>query len=255
MKNHFVLSYAGNKREEVENIFNVIEPDLTNIDTIIEPFCGTSALSFYISQKMPKRFKYVLNDNNPFLIELYKILQDDNKTKAFIAKVLKMVEGIDKEKFNVIIKNNDVESWFIKGRIFNMRVGLFPIDGRHLQQIKQIERLEGCPIISFLRNENIEFLNGDSVVIMEKFQNNDKCFIFLDPPYLNSCNSFYLDANTNIYEYLYKNDIKEMKAKIYLCLEDNWIIRLLFQRNKIHDSYCKLYQATKRKTKHFIISQ
>ena len=73
MKNHFIFPYAGNKREEVERIYEKI--DLTNITTIIEPFCGTSAMSLYISLKNPKIYKYILNDNNTFLTELYMILK------------------------------------------------------------------------------------------------------------------------------------------------------------------------------------
>ena len=33
----------------------------------------------------------------------------------------------------------------------------------------------------------------------------------------------------NIYEHLKKDKIRDMKAKIYLRLEDNWITRLLFE--------------------------
>ena len=41
MKNHFLISYAGNKRNECENIFNYCKFLLNNneIDTIVEPFC------------------------------------------------------------------------------------------------------------------------------------------------------------------------------------------------------------------------
>ena len=79
MKNHFFMPYFGNNRNEVVKIYEVIEPHLENIEHIIEPFCGSSALSFYISSLHPKRFKYILNDNNSHLIKIYKILQDDAK--------------------------------------------------------------------------------------------------------------------------------------------------------------------------------
>ena len=68
MKNHFIFSYAGNKRNEVEQIFDKI--DLKDIDTIIEPFCGSSAMSYYLSTLYPKKFKYILNDNSK---EIYNI--------------------------------------------------------------------------------------------------------------------------------------------------------------------------------------
>ena len=58
MKNHFFFSYCGNKREEVEHIYNLL--DLNNIDTIVEPFCGSCAMSYYIwTQNKDKNYKSV----------------------------------------------------------------------------------------------------------------------------------------------------------------------------------------------------
>ena len=73
----------------------------------------------------------------------------------------------------------------------------------------------------------------------------------MDPPYLNTCNDFYFDSKVNIYEHLYENDIKNEKAKIYLILEDNWIIKLLFNKYIIQ-SYDKKYQTTRKNTNHII---
>ena len=63
MKNHFLLPYPGNKRNEVEGLYNEIINKLDDITTIIEPFYGSSAFSYYILTKHPKRFQYILNDN------------------------------------------------------------------------------------------------------------------------------------------------------------------------------------------------
>ena len=75
----------------------------------------------------------------------------------------------------------------------------------------------------------------------------------MDPPYVKTCNDFYENQSMNIYEYLYYNKINNMKAKIYLILEQMWIINLLFhENNKI--SYDKKYNCIgKRKTVHLII--
>ena len=64
MKNHFIISYAGNKRQESNYIYEYIKDKLNDIEYIIEPFCGSSALSYYLSTLYPHRFKYILNDNN-----------------------------------------------------------------------------------------------------------------------------------------------------------------------------------------------
>ena len=80
-RTHFVMSYPGNKRTEIKEILKDI--DLSNIKYIVEPFCGTSALSYAISKMYPNKFKYVLNDNNDKLIKLYEIMKDEHKTKMF----------------------------------------------------------------------------------------------------------------------------------------------------------------------------
>ena len=72
MKNHFYISYAGNKRQEVKTIYDTI--DFTNIKTIVEPFAGTSAMSFYISTQQ-KNLNYVLNDNNEYLYDMFNIIR------------------------------------------------------------------------------------------------------------------------------------------------------------------------------------
>ena len=85
MKNHFFFPYVGNKRNEVGNILSYIEScNFNNIETIVEPFYGTSALSYYISTKYPNKFNYVLNDLDENLITLYKLVSNDKIFKSLI---------------------------------------------------------------------------------------------------------------------------------------------------------------------------
>ncbi len=78
---HFYMTYFGNKRKEMNIIYKNLNFD--NIDTIIEPFCGSCAISFYIANLNPGKYKYILNDNNPYLKELYEIIIDDEKSEKF----------------------------------------------------------------------------------------------------------------------------------------------------------------------------
>jgi len=59
-KNHFFIPYAGNKRSEVERIYESIKDKLDDIEYVVEPFCGTSAFSFYMSLKHPKSLNIFL---------------------------------------------------------------------------------------------------------------------------------------------------------------------------------------------------
>jgi hypothetical protein len=246
MKNHFYISYYGNKRNESEKLFNEIKFD--GIDTIIEPFCGSCAISYYISLKIPN-LKYILNDNNKYLKEMYEILLDDYKIIEFEKQIKLLYSNITKEKYNEIVKQDNLFSWFIKNKYYNIRPGIFPQDKKYPNEID----LKSTGICSFFRNNNIKFFCKDAIEIMEEFKNKPNCLICLDPPYLQLCNDFYNNPNVNIYEYLYNNDIKMNKSKIYLILEKMWIICLLFKNLNMIE-YEKKYEASKKKTTHIIIT-
>jgi site-specific DNA-adenine methylase len=247
-KNHFFIGYYGNKRQECETIYNNI-PDITKFKTIIEPFCGSCAISYYISLKHPKVFNYVLNDNNKYLIELLKTAKDKDKLNELIINLNKKIINIDKDKYNMIIKEDTLEAFLIKNRIYCIRPGFFPTKRKTNIDFSY---LENCPIINFLRNENITILNDDGLKIYNTYCNDIDNLIFLDPPYINSCNSFYINPNINIYEYLCNNTITKNKSTIILILEAIWIIKMLF-KNCIMIEYDKKYETKQRKTKHILI--
>ena len=247
MKNHFYMSYPGNKRQEVTKIYPLL--DLTNIKIIVEPFCGTCAFSYYVSLQIPN-LTFVLNDNNNYLKEMFEIIIDDRLLNKFESKVNSVLDTIkNKEDYVTIIKNEDIVSWFIKNKYYNIRPGLYPTNDKFKHII-----MRNYPIVDFFKNNKIIFTCDNAINIYKKYKNNKKSLIFLDPPYISSCNSFYMSPELNIYEYINLNNIKNEKAKIYLILENIWIIKLLFQNNKILMEYNKKYEISKKKTTHVIIS-
>ena len=248
MKNHFYMSYFGNKRMEIENIYNNL--NLQDVEIIIEPFCGSCSMSYYISLKHPKKFKYILNDNDPQLFDMYNIIISDEKTKEFEEEIEKKLNYIncDKIKYNEIVKQKNVYSWFIAHKFYSIRPGLFPLTNK-FNNIK----LSSYPIYNFFRDEDIIYIKGEANEIYKTYKNNEKSLILMDPPYLSSYNTLYNSPDVNIYTYLYNNQIINEKAKIYLILENMWIIKLLFQKYKKLDVYEKLYQNTKRQTTHIIV--
>jgi site-specific DNA-adenine methylase len=244
------MAYVGNKRNEFNELYEMIKDNLENIDTIIEPFCGSSAFSYFLSLKHPKKFKYILNDGDTSLIECYKIFQDDDKLNDLITAMDGFCLNIDKEKYNALCKVDHIHNWFLKHKIYCMRHGLYPTKGKINTDFK---KLKTVPIINFLKTENIEFSTKDGAEIVEKYKNDSNVLMFLDPPYLLSCNALYENASGNIYEYLYNNNISNYSAKIYLILEDVWIIKLLF-KEQIKKIYNKHYEMSRRNTNHIIIS-
>jgi len=249
MRNHFFMPWFGNKRREVEEIINNIHIS-KHINIVCEPYCGTGSFSFYISSLYPNKYIYLLNDNDQKLIELYTVAQNGESLQKLQDEVNELITDMDKTKYNEIVKNKDsLASYLIRRKIYNRFPGLFPIDNR---TVPKTINLIDCPIVNFLRTENVTFSCGDGLEFYKSHCDNKNTMIFLDPPYLDSCNTMYSDnCNTNIYDYLFKNSIRKNKAYIVLCLENNWIIKLLFKNYKIH-TYDKRYELSKKKTSHMI---
>jgi len=256
--NHFIFSYRGNKRCECDEIFKVIEPHLEDIDTIIEPFCGSSAFSYFMSLKYPLKYKYILNDYDINLINLYELLKDDEKTKQLIQDLKVMNVGMNKEKYKEVYekRDDDMVSYVYTSLIYVLRPGLFPYDLDRVQK-KNFDKLLERGILNFLRTENIEVKYGDGVDVIDKYKNDSNVLFLIDPPYLMTCNSFYdmsaIDSKKiNVYQYLSENQIGTFNAYTCLILEKNWIINLLFNKD-IKSTHGKMYQGSKKKTEHLII--
>ena len=249
MKNHFIFGYTGNKREEVEQIYKALKLD--GITTIIEPFCGSSSISYYISTKHPGKFKYILNDNNKYLIELYNIIRDDEKFKKFNVRVELFINKYNrlnnedkKEFYKSITKADNVLSYFIANKYYKFRPFIPPID----KELK-INYLN-CDIIKFLKNENVEIIYGDGVDLIR--QNKKECIYICDPPYMMTSNSFYIDGATkgdfNIYEFAFNLQKEIKRNNIYMIVELNWIMNLLSEKFKVLLKYEKKYNSFKKKT-------
>jgi len=248
MNNHFYMAYCGNKRNEVILLYDNLNFD--NITTIIEPFCGSCAMSYYIALKHPNKFKYILNDNNDYLKQIYEIIKND-KIDDFDNEIIKITSTIkNKEIYDLLCKEKNIYAWFIKNKFYRIRPGLFDKDEKY----DKYKSLKKYPVYNFFKNENIEFYSMDGLDCYKLYKDNQENLILIDPPYMNSCNSLYKSKTTNIYEYLFFNKITSEKSYICLILENNWIIQLLFNDivNKI--IYDKKYQLySKRETKHIII--
>ena len=247
------MAYPGNKRNEIETLYKLL--DFSDITQVIEPYCGSCVISLYIYTQKPN-LKFILNDNNHFLKEMYEIIKDDEKIKEFENKINEILPTIQKkEDYDYYIKENyrnsnlNLYGWFIANKHSSIRPGMYQINSK----MKPLN-LKSHPICDFFKNANIEFFNYDGITVYDSYKNNKENMIILDPPYLNSYNDFYQDSNANIYEHLYKNKISNEEAKIYLILEYNWIIKLLFNDLiLIQHKYDKIYQVTKKKTTHILV--
>lgn len=253
-RNHFYISYFGNKRSEVQYIYDLL--DLSNITTIIEPFCGSCAISYYIWTLNPGKFKYVFNDNDKYLKMMYDIIIDDIKVKEFNITINEMLKTVNnKEDYRNLIKDDNIYSWFIKNKIFRIRPGLY---NNEINYKESNINILNSPICDFFIKEkdNITFTDIDANDIYIKYKDNENNILILDPPYLTANNSFYAHPSVDIFNYLFKNSINNEKAYIYLIIGESFIMDKIFEGIK-KISYEKKYNNSVRghvnKTTHMIL--
>ena len=252
MKNHFLYSYLGNKRNETKQFLDNIKLD--DIKNIIEPFCGSSAISFSIwLNNKDKNFNYYLNDSDKKLIEVYDLMKNET-IEEIEKKINEFGDNIhNKEEWKNEIKNNDntIYSYiFFKKFSALGRYGFYPLEKKKFNFKISKETKE---FIEFIKQPNVYITHGDWFEVFDKFKNDKTSLFMIDPPYIMACNDFYTDKKLNMYQYFYDNKIENFKSHIYLILEDNWIIRCLFANNKILLQYAKKYEISKKQTNHIII--
>jgi site-specific DNA-adenine methylase len=261
-KTHFIFKYKGNKRLETSTILPII--NFNNKKNIIEPFCGTSAMSFAIWQQYGNQFNYYLNDIDEKLIEVYNLLKNEtiqniednvNEVRCYVNS-----QEDKKNTFITIGKNNrTIYDYIYINKYGKFGILLFPIDtekshdGKNLLRPFNITPLQQ-EFIEFIKSPNVFISNNDYKIIYEEHRNNPKSIILLDPPYVNTDKSFYQSNDNEIYSYFTNNPIKKNKASTYVIVDDNWIMRIVFKDCNILSVYDKKYQIVHKKVKHIIFS-
>ncbi len=237
----------GNKTQDSKYIEKYLP---FNIKTIVEPFAGSFAISrlYYDSSK----YNVVINDNDEELIYII------NHLKPYIKIQKQINKYITSYSPNLKSLKNYVEKLNINPLFKNIIIGTHVIKG--FVKIKNPNETYD-DLINYVKN--IEVHNKDYEIIMNKYKNNKNTFIFCDPPYFDSDNSNYqnyknktinkiIKDNTGMYVYLHKY-IQICKCKIMIVVNDNELMRFLFD-GFIKDTYEKIYQISKKKTMHLIIT-
>ena len=252
-KNHFFIPYAGNKRNEVDELIKEI--NFEGVKNIIEPFCGSSAYSFHIWLKYGNAFNYYLNDNNKMLIDFYDLFK--NETLETINDGLTLIKEQTTTKDEWMNHFKTAEITPIRNLFYckfsnHCRMGMYPLN-KSISGIFKPSPLQ-LKFLEFIKSPNVHISNDDWSVVFNLFKNNKEVLFIFDPPYINSDNSFYLEKTLNIYQDFYENKDVNYQSHIYFIMEDIWIIRMLFAHYKIYEPYKKKYEISKKETHHIIIS-
>lgn len=245
---HFLIVYAGNKRNEYKNFKDNI--NLDGLKNIIEPFAGTAAISFNIWLEHKDKFNYYLNDNSLNIYNIYKLIKEEN-----IVHILDKLNEVkvnikNKDDYLKVYKSNyNIYEFIVINKLSSFRLGLYKGEIKRDFKFTPLQ----LKFIEFIKSPNVFISNDDWFEPFYKFKDDKESLLFLDPPYLSLCNDYYQNKTINVYEYMYNNNINLFKCNIKIILEDIWIIRLLFKDNIIC-RYAKKYETSKKKTFHIIIS-
>ena len=201
------ISYPGNKNKLASQIIQLLP--IENIDTIVEPFCGSAVISSNTKYK-----NIILNDNNKFILKILEY-QKNNSFEQIVKDVESIInqygltysrikprgtyveykhEGLsvyNKDGFNKLKKdfnnNFDVKKLFVlliygfnhylrfnSNGEFNVPVGKVDFSRSFYEELKKFENVFNTLNIKLC---NYDFLNYE-------LYSYDNAIYYFDPPYL-----------------------------------------------------------------------
>jgi site-specific DNA-adenine methylase len=263
----FFFAYTGSKRTENGHIADLIKGNIGNITTVVEPFGGSLAFSrwLYSSVDGGKEKTYLCSDADDSLVffcNTFPAMRDEvldaaiKKTNELYAsptpsvELKKYMRVVPTTNFNklvhtlVVRKNSGCSQGF-----FRRTPCLFA---------KYAKRTTAA--IEFFKY-GTHYKTQDFEVYMEQVKNDENALVYLDPPYLERENKFYIQYDLmRIFPYL-ANWMATCKCKFVMVhskcafLEEQ--LANADGRFRLYKTYDKAYAVTKDKTKpttHLVIT-
>jgi DNA adenine methylase len=181
--------YQGSKRKIAGKILSFFPED---VETLIEPFCGASAVSI-LAAKERKAQKIILNDLNEPLIELWEQILSNHQELSNSYKEL-WYEQLDNPKEFFIVKRDEFNKTksphlllyllarIVKGAVRYNRDGEFNQSADNRRKGMKPERMKrNLEQISFLLSDITTTLSKDYKEVVTLASKKD--LIYLDPPY------------------------------------------------------------------------
>ena len=221
-----LFPYFGNKDNEMLEISQNL-PNLDEYDVIVEPYAGSFALSRYLLSVYPDK-KYICNDNDEMLIDVFKALQNDESFNELYS-FFETFTTRDKEHYDDFKKEKSTRSFLYTHTVYRIRPGLYNVSKNKFNE-KDLKRLK-----YFHDNyKNIIFTCEDASVCINKYIDDKKCFIFMDPPFL-LCSSFYSASSSKNLEYFFKilMKIHEYESKLLCVCGDNFLLIPFYEKYNI----------------------
>ena len=105
----------------------------------------------------------------------------------------------NKEKYIEVVnkvKDGDYVAYIFGNKYCSIRPYLYPL--KPGKKNRNFDKFDKAPFIKFIRNEKVITSSKDAMDLYIEYKNDEKCFIFLDPPY-------YLDGDSKMFKGMYPN--------------------------------------------------
>ena len=212
---HPAIKWTGSKRKQAPEIVNYV---CKNYDTYYELFCGGCSVLFYILNNCPNKFqRYICNDINKPLIELYKLIKSSpniiQNTYSVLWHELNKNGDLERKKsfFNKVRaefnKTHNPELFFFIMRTTTNGMPRYNRNGDFNNSF-HVTRNGMNPITikkilsewnHLLNKYNVEFYSNS----YENFITSENDFLYLDPPYANTKGMYYGTIDYNkLWHYL-----------------------------------------------------
>lgn len=223
----YVLKYIGAKRRMADILAALIPSGCT---TYVEPYCGSAALALN-SRKFERK---VLNDWNPHMANFWRVASSP-KLVPLLLEQLKattysraLFEEAKARREEYGANRNDLVEWAVDTYVINWQsFNALGDSWRYLDPSSYLNHINnnymGLPmVLRALCKQNIEVYNKDAIdlLIDGGYLEDEKAFIFLDPPYLEGLRSdgkLYQTDMPAVEDHIdLLNTIKKAKAKIII---------------------------------------
>jgi len=186
------VKWVGGKRQIIDKIKEYAPKEY---NCYYEPFVGGGAVLFELAPK-----NAVINDFNEELINVYKVITNEEKYKKMM-KILKLYEKKNSEEFYYYIRNKDrkkasisrmkdytraARTLYLNKACFN---GLYRVNSNNefnvpynkSAKIKTYDENNLKMVHEYLINNDIKILTGDFEEAVKEARKGD--FVYFDPPY------------------------------------------------------------------------
>ena len=229
------VKWAGGKRQIINKLKKCLPEDF---NTYYEPFIGGGALLFELSPK-----KAVINDSNEELMNVYKVLCNEEKFKK-MCHTLNNYETNHSEEFYYEIRNKDrnkksfnrladytraARTIYLNKACFN---GLYRVNSKNEFNVpfgkkKKVNTYEGSNLITvsnYLTMNDIKILCCDFEEAVKDAKKGD--FIYFDPPYDSDTSTFNSYTETG-----FDKDEQRRLAKVFKELDKRGCYVMLSNHN------------------------